>query len=497
MIPVVLLGFAGARAAEPAPAPGDIVELTITGAIQRAVERNPGLTILRLEPEFHEADALEERAVFAPLFEMQFGFERVRARDLSSSGILFDYRTQAYVGEAALTQALPTGTSLVLGATSEVVDASRDGQQLVGARVGAVLSQSLLRGASRSANLGLVAAARLEARAAQWEAVVEAELLATLVEQAGWDHALALRKIAIYNESLARAADQLALVKSRVEAGALAQDQVVAAESEVALRRQELVDARAELETARALLGGYLDLYGREPVGPELRVLADLEEVAAGPSALDVHVAAALGRRPEVMRAQVLLERGSVEVARARNGLRPRVDLFVAYNRTGYGEGTGSAWHRLGGDHSDVMYGAMLEYAFGGRAERAEHRRALAGSRTAEAEAREAERLAQFEVRAAHAEAVRARDKIAAVRATRVLDEEKERVERERFDLGLASAFQVARAQRDLVERRIDEVTAMADYRKALAELYRADGSLLERHGVRLAGPGDPTPEGP
>jgi outer membrane protein TolC len=45
---------------------------------------------------------------------------------------------------------------------------------------------------------------------------------------------------------------------------------------------------------------------------------------------------------------------------------------------------------------------------------------------------------------------------------------------RERF-----SAFLVAQAQRDLLVSRIAEVRALANYLKALIDLYRQDGLLL------------------
>ena len=46
----------------------------------------------------------------------------------------------------------------------------------------------------------------------------------------------------------------------------------------------------------------------------------------------------------------------------------------------------------------------------------------------------------------------------------------------------------VAQAQRDLLVSRIAEVQALANYLKALIDLYRQDGSLLERRGISAPG---------
>jgi outer membrane protein TolC len=54
--------------------------------------------------------------------------------------------------------------------------------------------------------------------------------------------------------------------------------------------------------------------------------------------------------------------------------------------------------------------------------------------------------------------------------------------------VGKSTSFVVAQAQRDLLVSRIAEVRALANYLKALVDLYRQDGSLLERHGIAAPG---------
>ncbi|EKD83735.1 MAG: Outer membrane efflux protein [uncultured bacterium] len=63
---------------------------------------------------------------------------------------------------------------------------------------------------------------------------------------------------------------------------------------------------------------------------------------------------------------------------------------------------------------------------------------------------------------------------------------EKLRVEEVKFNVGKTTAFQVAQAQRDLTAAKIAEVKAAVDYTNAIIELFRADGSLLERNRIAL-----------
>jgi outer membrane protein TolC len=97
--------------------------------------------------------------------------------------------------------------------------------------------------------------------------------------------------------------------------------------------------------------------------------------------------------------------------------------------------------------------------------------------------------LVELDVRSAYTEAMRAREQIDASAATRRLQEEALRAETEKFEVGFSTVLEVSQVQRDLLESQIAEVGAIIDYRKALIDLYRLEGSLLKRRGID--GPGD------
>jgi outer membrane protein TolC len=54
--------------------------------------------------------------------------------------------------------------------------------------------------------------------------------------------------------------------------------------------------------------------------------------------------------------------------------------------------------------------------------------------------------------------------------------------------VGKSTSLLVAQAQRDLVSSQIAEVEAVVNCLKALVDLYRLEGSLLERRGVIAPG---------
>jgi outer membrane protein TolC len=195
--------------------------------------------------------------------------------------------------------------------------------------------------------------------------------------------------------------------------------------------------------------------------------------------------------RPELNQATLLAERGDLELVRTRNGMLPRMDLFVTLGSSGYADSFSNSWRSLDGDYDDVLAGLRFELPVRRSEARAQHERAEVEKAQADKGVENLRLLVEMDVRLARIEVERARQQIAASGRTREQDEEKLRAEAEKFGIGRASAFQVARAQRDLVRSRLAEAAALADAHKALVELYRLDGSLLVRRGI-LA-PGQPT----
>ena len=51
----------------------------------------------------------------------------------------------------------------------------------------------------------------------------------------------------------------------------------------------------------------------------------------------------ALQMRPDLNQAKLLWQRGDLEVVKTRNGLLPKLDLFVTLGRTGFAESFGKS----------------------------------------------------------------------------------------------------------------------------------------------------------
>jgi len=457
--------------------------LTVPGAVLMALERNRELSVERVRPEISRTVALEREGVFVPrLVGNEIGWKEVEGQYLRGFGTVTNFRTDSPVGRLGVESFLWTGARVGFNAETTVDDRSAE-QQLLRSRLGLTVAQPLLQGGRREVNLARVRAARVDADVSTFELRGFTERLVGLVEQACWDYALYRRETEILDESIVSAKQLLEETGERVRIGTLPRVELAAANSEISLRQQELIDARAAAEKARLQLIRLLNPPGEAPWDRELVLTADLSIPVEAPAEVGEHVAAALRQRPELKQAELLVERGDVDIVRTRNGLLPRMDLFVSLGRSSYADSFGDSWHS-GDTFNDLFAGISFDIPLRRKAERAQHTRAvLQRGQAAEALAN-IRQLVELEVRTAWVEVERARLKAGAAAVTRALDEEKLQAEWEKHRIDRSSAFQVARAQRDLARSRIAEVESLAEGRKALAELARLDGSLLDRRSI-------------
>ena len=176
--------------------------------------------------------------------------------------------------------------------------------------------------------------------------------------------------------------------------------------------------------------------------------------------------------RPDLNEARLRLEQIRPETVVTRNGLLPRLDLFITLSKTGFADSFSDAARDLPDSETyDVAAGASFSYFLGNRAAESRDLGALASRQQAAAAVANLDQLVVLDVRLAATEVERARQQIAATAATRALREETLRAEQERFRVGVTTSLLVAQAQRDLVQSQIDEFEAVVAYRVALIDL--------------------------
>ena len=479
-------GPADANNADAAKAP---LEIGIHEAILLAMENNQSLIVERMNPEIQQTFEQEELAVFDPLISPEVSSRRSVGDRLSRAGFSTESQiVDSVSGSISLAKLFPTGTALDLQAGSSYTDSSLYSDTFTSNRLGLTVTQALLRGIDVRANMARVNQARLDTLISEYELRGFTEIVLEQVESKFWDYALAQRQIEIYTDSLKLAEKQMIEAEERIIIGDLAETELAAAQAEVALGRENLINARSTLAKERLGLLRLLNSSGGIDWNRDVSLQYDTTLPDFQLDDVDQHVRLALRMRPDLNQTRLQIKRGDLEVVRTKNGLLPKLDTFISFGKSGYANTFNRALNNMDEGSYDVTWGLAFEGSPFNRSARARYARAVAGKQQLRKALENLSQLIQVDVRSAYIEVTRTQEQISATTATRNFQEEKLRAETEKFRVGKSTSLLVGQAQRDFVASQIAEKQAVANYLKALVSLYRLEGSLLQRRG--LAAPG-------
>ncbi len=472
------------------PAPADPVHMSATSleislgqSVLMALTNNRSLRVQCMTPEVQRTFEAEQRAVFDPILAGNAAFER----NYSATNQLSRDAEDTVSGSIAASQLFPTGTRLDL-----LLNSTRDSNDrrpsVYASEAELAITQALLQGRPRAVNLVRLQQARIETTISEYELRGYTEKLVADTERAYWECALARRRVAIVEKSMTLAEQQLHEVEQRIKVGNLPETELAAAQAEVASRKEALINTRSNL--AKADLQLLLFIAPHMLAGPRAKLLLLTEpavpDVDWGPVA--AHVAIALQMRPDVNQAFLKIQSGDLELVKTRNGLLPKLDVFITLGDTGYARSFGNSVSEIDGQDLNTSTGVAFEFPIHNRAAKASHQRAQF-TREQMAEAfRNLDDLVRVDVETGLIEVHRTREQVTATAITRFLQEEKMRAETVKFNVGRSTALLVAQAQRDLLLSQVAEVDTVVHHLQAVVDLFRIEGSLLERRGVTAPG---------
>ena len=464
--------------------------LSIEAAVLLGLKNNQELHFEQAKPIIAGAFEQIERGVYDPELFASLGYGEESSQETArATGGQFAVDARDTTAEVGIRQKLPTGTELEasLSLDRRISNRAPEQQQL---RYGLTVTQQLLRGLGPAVNLASIRQAALDTEASEYELRGYTEAFVAEIETSYWRYVASLESIRVFEKSLRVSEARLSEVDSRIEVGALSELGAAAARAEHSERQQDLINAQSEMKRLRYNL--IRMIYPKMPI---LR-FEDFEAVSRPqPRELDValpdageRISVALRSRPELKEAQLRVERDELETVLTRNGRLPRLELFINLGKSGFADTFRDSYRDSDGPSYDFTVGLEFSQALGRRAQRARDeiaRTTLQQSQDALGNLRE---LIRFDVLTALNELDRAQQQTQASVVTREFRAQTLQAESDRFDLGSSTALNLAIAQRDYIESQIAVIDAYVDYQIARIELYRAEGSLLDRRGLSVEG---------
>ena len=463
---------------------GDSLGLTLRAAVFLSLERNPTVSIQRINPIMARTYYNEQREAFDPELKVEFNQSQTKLqRFLGARPNPIEMTWDRSNYSAGIIENLPTGTSISADVSMSGSVSSLYSDQFSGI-AGVTITQSLLNGFGLGVNLANLRKSAIDTEISQYELKAVAEQVVANVEKAYWNLYLAFEEINIHNESLDLANRQLQESTERVAVGKLSELELAAVHAEVATRREALIDAQSRLAQGR-LEFLYLINPPDESLWTISPVLLDRPFVPVDTlDVITVHEQLGMQYRPDLRQARLTLEKGELDVVQTKNGLLPQLDFFITFNRTTYAKTFNAALPDVQSPFFDANAGLSFSLPMTKRSARAQYARAKRSREQSELSLENMERMVQMDVRSAYIEVLRSKQQIGATRVTRVLQEQKLNAEQEKFRVGKSTNYLVLQAQRDFTASQLDEVRSMVLYLNALVDLYQMEGTLLDRRGI-------------
>ena len=467
------------------------LQLKVMDAILLGLEKNRSLRVERLEPAITRTFENQENALFDPVLTGGISGQKFTAEEeTSAGGGLKKVETKTVDGSAHLSRFFATGATVSIDGTTRFSESSTDRGPLDETRAGVSITQSLLKGAGTAVNVANLRQARIDTLSTEYQLRGFAEMLVARIENTYWDYTLSQRRIEIYQESLRLAEQQLAETRERIAVGKMAALDLSAAAAEVASRQADLINARGLLEKMRIQLVNLVNPGGTNAFKRDFLLLDQPRMPQAELDDVSTHVAVAMRMRSDLNETRLGIERGDLDVVKTRNGLLPRLDLFITLGSSGYADSFRRSSRNVNGDFYDAAAGLEFAFPIGNADAKAQHLRANLKRDQASEILANMRQLAEVDVRSAYVEIGRAREEVAATALLVKLREETVRSETEKFRVGRSTTLLVAQTHRELLISQIQQIEAIVNYQKSIVSLYLSEGSLLERRGISAPGHG-------
>lgn len=480
-----------ARGVPGAPVPSGL----FAGAIGAGVETNAPLSPGGTGPAAISAAAKQvgigPHGNFDPTFSANFSYDRV-VSPLNTSVVsgVATVTTPSTVLQTLFQQQLPWGTSYGVAFNLQRQSSTQRSLLYNPAFTGffsAAVHQPLLNGFGFALTRRFITFAENNRKIAS--EIFRQQLDDNLSNAANlyWDFVAMTEQVRVAQQSVAASEKLYADNQRQVEAGALAQLDLVQAQSQLAASRRDLVIAQTNLQLQEAKIKATIskvfnaDLDQATIVPTDLLPQADTIEVPA----LDAALRSALQNRGPIREGQLQLENERISAAYTHNNLLPVFSFFAQYNAFSLGPGTNPVFRQLAQFvYPEYSAGFALTFNLFNRAAQADDIRAHLELQEIRATFSQTQSQVGLAVRSAVVALIQNKAQVEAAHRAVEASQLAFTGQQVRLQNGLATPYAVILAQRDLITAQYAEIEARVTAAKDMAALELATETFQQNHGI-------------
>jgi len=487
--------------------------LSLEDCILKTMRNNLSVAVEVLNPELADISVTRAKEKFIPSLSFGYGTENTNSASFSWIDAAEQITTQFNDYAAQFVQLIPTGAELSVSLYAYKNDTNRK-FQTINPRYGSTLyfnfTQPLLKNFGFKVNRKEIIIAQNNRDISENQ--LQTVLLDTIynVEEAYWNLVYNIENLKVKKQSLELAQDLLAKNKREVEVGTTAPIEILSAQSEVATREADILQAEAMVENSKDLLKTIINLAAEEEEEEDIEVIpVDKPTSEKREVTLEEALGVALENRPDLRASKIDVKSKEINLSHAKNQLLPDLSLRASYWSPGI-SGTqllyldndpfsGVVIDTIPGTSSEALkdtfkfryknwfVGVTLSIPLKTFLSRAEHAQAKTDLDQSVLKLKNQEQQIFLEIKTAVRTVQTDYKRVEAYRVARELAEKKLEAEEKKFKVGLTTNYIVLQYQRDLADAQSAELRAVIDYNLSLARLDKTLGMTLKNRNIRIA----------
>jgi len=490
----------------------EVLSLSLEECVLKALKNNLNVAVESFNPEIADISLTRAKEFFMPSLGLGYGNEQNQSPPYWWLQGADTITTKLSDYSVSLTQQIPTGGNFSLSLSSYRSDTNQS-YQLLNPRYGSTLrfdfSQPLLKnfGFNISRKEIIVARNNRDISLNQFKSV----LLETIssVQEAYWNLVYTIEDFKVKKQSLQLARDLLAKNKKEVEVGKLAPIEVLNAETVVASREADILQAESLIKSSEDLLKTIINLSGEKGFKPVIIVPVDKPEFIKKEISLEEALKIAVESRPDLMMTKIDIKTKELNLGVARNHMLPELNFQVSYWSPGIsgdrllylddnpfsgvvvGKEKGSATDSFR-DAFKLLYnnwtiGLTLSLPLSNLLTRAEYAQAQVEIDQALSKLKNLEQQIFLEIRNAVRDIETNAKRFQAYRLARELAEKRLEAEEKKLYVGLTTNYFVLQYQEELANARSMELKSLIDFNLSWAKLEKSMGISLENRNIKIS----------
>ncbi len=465
------------------------LELTLKGGVELVLENNLDITIERISPKIAASQVQSREGGFDTdlfgSFKRSDSKKPLNASSSAAAGGLSSLKSENYSLDAGFSGKTSLGTEFTLEVkddwSANTLNKFTDQYtSFSGVRV----TQPLLKGFGPGSTERQLNIARKNREISVYR--LKQKIIDTVARYAvaHWDLLRVKEELGVRVESERLAKALLDINIKKYEAGAASLLEVTQAKAAASSRKDDVLLAqkavRVQENAVKLLISkDVYELRDKEIVpAPE----SPLRKSASG---LDESVARALEVRPDYLETRSELQKNRIEIRYASNQRFPKVDLEASYGFNGLGTSLSDSFRGID-SNPDWSVGVVLRYPLGNNIAAGDLRAARFSADQALLRLKKLEQTIILSLDGAIKDVLADAERVEEAKTTTGLTRESLSAEEKKLAAGRSTTYNVLQVQEDLARALSNEVTAVADYNKALISYYKEKGTLLEELGINL-----------